>query len=213
VYQGGAPDYVALGDPQAAPLRRGRGKIRDTRRVADEGGRDEIGERAHRRERTIDLLPLQGEPRVGLGRKRLLPSRGLASARQDLPRIVGEATSDLWVERASSALADNGSRVLHSAEEVLDGGVSGHIGDPDGQRDLVPPGASERALAVPAIRESEEEPSHRVRQTEHWAAMWGLLLLAAFGNRRAIWIARTGAELSGSGSARTTPASISRCEP
>ena len=209
-------------EPRAAPLGRRLGQIGDARRVADEGWRDEIGERAHRRQRTIDRLALQRQRRVWLGGERLLPRRSLAIARQDLGRVVGEAGGDPRVERPSCALADDGGRALHPSQEMLDGGVSATLAI------LMANGISSRlarrSAPLPSQRSVSvtKRPCTEVGRPSRWASisptsqsatMCGLLLLAALGSRRATWIARTGAALSGSGSARTTPASISRCEP
>ena len=64
---------------------------------------------AHRRERPIDRLPLQGQPRVRLGGECLLPSRSLAIARQDLPHL------DVSSLARSDAVRDDASRSTAAA--------------------------------------------------------------------------------------------------
>ena len=49
---------------------------------------------------------------------------------------------------------------------MLERGVHGDIGDPHGQRDLLPPRAPQLPLPVPALGEGDEQAVHRARQTE-----------------------------------------------
>ena len=140
VHECGAPDRLALAARQAPVLRRLRDQPCHSGRVANQGRRHEIGKSAHRRERTIDRLPFQHQPRLRLGGKRLLPSGCLGIARQDLIRVVREAVRDLRVKCASRALADDRLRLLHASQQILDGGVPGDIADSDRERDLLPLG-------------------------------------------------------------------------
>jgi hypothetical protein len=103
---------------------------------------------------------------VRFGGERLLPSRRLAIARQDLGRVVRQAVGDTRVERASPARANDVRRMIHASQQAVERGVLGDIGDPHRQRDLLPPRAPQVPSPVPTLGERDEQDLHRARQSE-----------------------------------------------
>jgi hypothetical protein len=136
--------------------------------------------------------------------------------------LVCEQSGDRRIERVTRSLPNDSCCVFLATPQPLEGGITGYVGDPQGQRNLISNRPAKWAFAVPALGEVDERfctdagsPSRSVSMcaTSQSAARCGLFPLAALGSRRAIWAARTGAARAGSGSARMSPATISRCDP
>jgi hypothetical protein len=134
--------------------------------VPREVGRDKVGEVADGRQSGVDRLALEHESRGRLARERHVPGRGIRAQLQDLLGLVGEPRGDLRIERMSSPLPDDASGVVGAAEHVLEGRVARDVGDPYRQWDLVAPGATQHALAVPALRQVDEQARHGRGQTQ-----------------------------------------------
>ena len=137
--------------------------------------------------------------------------------------MVGEAGGDLRVEGVPGTIAGQPHDAFLTSEQALEGGVHREMDDPHRQRDLVAFRAAQRAVAVPALEPVCEKasaptlerpnPSASIPATSHVAVRCGRISRAILGSRRATWPARTSPRLSGSGSARMSPARTSRPDP
>ena len=135
-------------------------------RVAGQVRGDQVGEIAERSQRPVDRLAVEREPGIGLTGERLLPGRRLALEREDLGSAVCEAGCDLGVESVAGPLAHDADRVLLAAQHALEHRVARDVNDSERQRDLILLGPAERALAVPAFGEMDEEAVDRRRERE-----------------------------------------------
>jgi hypothetical protein len=194
----------------------------DAGRVADQVRRGEVGEVTHGAKGTVDGLALQGQPRARLGGERLLPGGAVLAGGEELRGLVGEHRRDGRVERAPGPLADHRGGELVAAEHSLEGGVAGHVDDAHGQGDLLAPGATRLALAVPPLSDMREQSSHGRGEAEpvgqhlrHLAERGDVALEhpGRPGSPRTIWRARTVAGLPESASTRRNPAVISPGDP
>jgi hypothetical protein len=129
--------------------------------VAGQVGRDQVGEVAHRRERSLDRFALEGQVGARLAGERLLPGRRLAIEGEDRGGIVGEAGHHSRIQPMARVLAHDARGVLLASQHLLEGGVRGNVDDPHRQRDLLPFCGADRVLPVPARHEVGEQTPHR----------------------------------------------------
>ena len=149
-----------------APPGRRRGQLGHARRVADQVGRGEVGEVAHRSQGPVDPLALQGQSSAGLTGERLLPGARIGVEGQEFGGRVGQRDGHGRVERASRPPADHPGGELRATEHPLERGIACHRGDPHRQRDLLAPGPAGQALAVPALDQVREQALHGRGQAE-----------------------------------------------
>ena len=113
--------------------------------MADGDGETQIGEGAHVRECTIDRSPSRFS--LGYGSQASVCSQPDGS--RSGVRISAAFRRGGRQSRSNAphgALADHRGRLLRTADELLDRGVCSDVGDPDGERDLVPLCASSGPL-------------------------------------------------------------------
>jgi hypothetical protein len=160
VHQRSSPELQQVSGLKTTLLARRRGQLGDTGRVADQVRRGKIGKVAHRPKGTLDRLALQGQPRARLAGERLLPSGPVGVERQEFRGRVGHRDRHGRVERAARPSADHPCGELRAPEHVLERGVAGHRGDPHRQGNVLVPGPTGQALAVPALDQIPEQALH-----------------------------------------------------
>ena len=218
-----APDRCGARRIDPATVRRRARQLGDAGRVPCKVGRGQVGEVTDRRQGAVDSLALQRQCGLRLARQRLLPSGRFVDVREDLLGTVGEAVGDLegrmhaparsrTIRTASSSPPSRRCKVASRATCVIRTGSG--ISSPLARRRYpLPSQRSVRWTNSSPTGFGSPSRSDSICATSQIAARWGSRCLAAFGSRRAIWIARKGAGLSGVGSARTIPDSCSRSEP
>ena len=132
-----------------------------------------------RSQRPVDRLAIERQPGIGLTAERLLPGRRLALERKDLGGAFCEAGRDLGVEPVARPLADDADGVLLATRHALECRVAGDMHDSERQRDLIRLGAAERALAVPAFGEMDEETVDRRGSARRSASICATSQIAA----------------------------------
>jgi hypothetical protein len=155
-----------VGDLQTAAASSRRRQLGHSGRVTDQVWRDKVGEIAHRRQRRIDRLALQGQPRARLAGERLLPRRSPGIERQDLRSLIRKQPADNGIERAARPLADDPRGELPAAQHSLKRGVSSHLHDPHRQWDLIALRTARLALAIPALGDMGEQRPNGSGQAE-----------------------------------------------
>src|SRR5680860_1438996 len=157
VYDLFSPNGNEVSGRETASLGGRRRQLRYSGRVTDQVSGGEVGEVAHRRQRSIDRFALQHQLRARLAVESPLPRRPIGIEGEDFRSLVRKPLGDLWIERAARSLANDACGKLFSAQHALEGCVASHVNDPHGQRDLLAPDTTRLALAIPALGEVDEQ--------------------------------------------------------
>jgi hypothetical protein len=163
-------------------------------RVTDEVGGSEVSEVAHRCQRALDRLTIQGAVGSWLTGQRFIPGRYVVIQRQDFGGLIGQQRGNGRIEGMSRPFPHDLSGVRFAAQGTLERGIPRHVNDAHGQRDSVTLHLAGLTLPVPALREMREEaadgrgrPSRPVSicATSHRAARWPRWVRTALGSLRA----------------------------
>ena len=190
--------------------------------MADQVGRREVGEVAHRRQRAVDRLAFERQPRAPARRRASLPCDAPSSSATIAAASSAKHAAIAGSNAPPGPLAHDTDRPFGPAALTLRIGVSGHVGDPYRQWNLVALHQAGVAPAVPALLKMREQrprprrPDRAARSTSapprsEAAAALTPTRRPARGSVRAIAAARANGGRPGATVA--SRAVISRCDP
>jgi hypothetical protein len=153
VHEGGSSygDHVAA--RESAPGGGLRGQVGHRARMTRCVQRLEVREVGHHLEIAVEFIPVQDNPRAGLGFDHVVPYARRRQALQIVRRVPAQCVHDRRVVAAPGALPGHGQDGCVPSRVVERGGVVRHVHDASGEWDGLTPRPAGESLAVPAFED------------------------------------------------------------